>query len=198
MFYRVCDANRSAHSAGIMSSTTNKSSKRGSIAIWIAVFVALTAVVLGVSIGRGSKFLTTSSSSQPEQVPAAVVEESVTSDAANPEETDTVAAVKEQSDTVDSGAFEEVAGDEDVVEVPPEVTETVETKEIPSMPKTSWPELVGVDGEAAKATVEKENTDLSQVVVIPADSMVTMDYREDRVRIFVDEEGKVARAPSIG
>ena len=29
-------------------------------------------------------------------------------------------------------------------------------------------------------------------------AMVTMDFREDRVRVFVAEDGKVARAPRIG
>jgi hypothetical protein len=39
----------------------------------------------------------------------------------------------------------------------------------------------------------RHQTDLSA-----QDAMVTMDFREDRVRIFVDEEGKVVRPPRIG
>jgi hypothetical protein len=36
------------------------------------------------------------------------------------------------------------------------------------------------------------------VHVVPENSMVTMDFREDRVRIFVDGEGKVVSAPTLG
>ncbi len=63
--------------------------------------------------------------------------------------------------------------------------------------KTSWPELVGMDGEAAKAQLESVEPD-KQVFLVPQNAMMTMDYRKDRVRIFVDSEGKVVRAPKIG
>eukprot|EP00539_Tryblionella_compressa_P015231 CAMPEP_0178835808 /NCGR_PEP_ID=MMETSP0746-20121128/11830_1 /TAXON_ID=913974 /ORGANISM="Nitzschia punctata, Strain CCMP561" /LENGTH=67 /DNA_ID=CAMNT_0020498419 /DNA_START=196 /DNA_END=399 /DNA_ORIENTATION=- len=62
---------------------------------------------------------------------------------------------------------------------------------------SSFPELTGLPGEEAKAKIEKEYPSLL-VQVIPEDSMVTMDYREDRVRIFVDASGKVARDPRPG
>ncbi|ESN93030.1 hypothetical protein HELRODRAFT_69476 [Helobdella robusta] len=64
--------------------------------------------------------------------------------------------------------------------------------------KTSWPELVGKCGEEAKAIVLRERPDLSEVEVIRDNSPVTMDYREDRVRIFTDEHGKVSCPPSCG
>jgi len=64
--------------------------------------------------------------------------------------------------------------------------------------KDSWPELVGADGEAAAATIRSERPNLSQVLTVPEDAMVTMDVREDRVRVFVDGTGKVARPPSCG
>jgi hypothetical protein len=66
------------------------------------------------------------------------------------------------------------------------------------MDKRSWPELVGTDGEVAKATVQGENPSITVVQIIPKDSMVTMDYSLTRVRIFVDDDNKVARAPQIG
>ena len=61
----------------------------------------------------------------------------------------------------------------------------------------TFPELTGKPGEEAKATLEKKYPSL-QVSIVPEDSMVTMDYLEDRVRIFVDKDGKVARDPMIG
>ena len=36
------------------------------------------------------------------------------------------------------------------------------------------------------------------VLLVPKDSMVTMDHRDDRVRIFTTDDGKVARPPRVG
>ena len=64
-----------------------------------------------------------------------------------------------------------------------------------------WPELdlVGYTGEDAKFAILAATKDEEMnVIIIPEDSMVTMDYRTDRVRVFVNEEGKVVRQPKIG
>lgn len=65
-----------------------------------------------------------------------------------------------------------------------------------------WPnkDLVGMSGTDAKFAVLAGDKTLleSNVHVIPEDSMVTMDYREDRVRIFVDANGIVVRQPTKG
>ena len=65
-----------------------------------------------------------------------------------------------------------------------------------------WPEknLVGYTGEDAKFAVLAGDETLREenVHVLPEDSMVTMDYREDRVRIFVDGEGRVVSQPTVG
>ena len=69
----------------------------------------------------------------------------------------------------------------------------------------SFPDLIGLSGEDAKTKLEDTgyydpvDGPLTTIQVVPANSMVTMDYRTDRVRIFVDEKsGKVADAPRIG
>ena len=69
----------------------------------------------------------------------------------------------------------------------------------PAMPtkKEEWPELIGASGDQAKAAILKDDSKL-QVDVLPQDAMVTMDYRLDRVRVFVGDDGKVARAPRKG
>ena len=63
----------------------------------------------------------------------------------------------------------------------------------------AWPEkdMVGWIGEDAKAAILAEQSTL-RVIIVPQDSMLTMDYSEDRVRILVDENGKVVRQPRIG
>ena len=64
-------------------------------------------------------------------------------------------------------------------------------------PKNSWPELIGIDGPEAKAKLEAMEPNKT-IVLVPEGHMVTMDYRTDRIRIFLDSEGKVSRAPIIG
>lgn len=63
--------------------------------------------------------------------------------------------------------------------------------------KTSWPELEGVSKEEAEKVISKEEPSLT-IQVLPKDSMMTMDYRTDRVRIMVDKDGKVASTPRVG
>lgn len=65
------------------------------------------------------------------------------------------------------------------------------------MGKSSWPELVGLPGDVAVTTIEKENPLVTAVIVRP-DSVITPDIRCDRVRVFVDANGKVDRVPVIG
>jgi hypothetical protein len=66
------------------------------------------------------------------------------------------------------------------------------------MDKTSWPEVVGTDGATAARTIRGENPSMALVQVLPQDSMVTMDYIPTRVRIFVNDDNKVARTPRTG
>ena len=65
-----------------------------------------------------------------------------------------------------------------------------------------WPDknLVGMAGDEAKAAVLAGDSKLltQNIHVVPHDGMFTMDYREDRVRIFVGDDGKVVRQPEIG
>ena len=63
---------------------------------------------------------------------------------------------------------------------------------------TSWPELVGQSGEDAVAAITASRPDLSQVVAMDEDGMMTMDYREDRVRVMVDGAGIVTQPPCVG
>ncbi|GMI30011.1 hypothetical protein TeGR_g3166 [Tetraparma gracilis] len=60
-----------------------------------------------------------------------------------------------------------------------------------------WPDLVGRVGEEAIAELRKQFPSFSYAL-IPPGRMVTMDHRMDRVRVFVDEEGKVKEVPRRG
>ncbi|CAF0879033.1 unnamed protein product [Rotaria sp. Silwood1] len=59
-----------------------------------------------------------------------------------------------------------------------------------------WPDLVGKDGKEAVEII-KRDTGFTQVHVVPPNAMVTMDYRLDRVRVHVNEQGKVAYPPTV-
>ena len=63
--------------------------------------------------------------------------------------------------------------------------------------KEEWPELVGKSGEEAKEAILKERPELT-VEVLGENSPCTKDYRIERVRVFVNEEGKVAGTPRTG
>ncbi|CAL1530892.1 unnamed protein product [Lymnaea stagnalis] len=61
----------------------------------------------------------------------------------------------------------------------------------------SWPELVGKTfNEAAKKI--KEDYPEAQVIQVAENSMVTMDFRLERVRVFVNAAGVVVQPPTTG
>ncbi|KAK4256382.1 hypothetical protein QN277_009256 [Acacia crassicarpa] len=63
--------------------------------------------------------------------------------------------------------------------------------------KSSWPELVGVEGERAEAAIERENN-LVDAIIVEEGSSVTTDFRCDRVWVWVNSDGIVTRVPKIG
>eukprot|EP00250_Pteridium_aquilinum_P035733 c9873_g1_i1 orf=146-469(+) len=69
--------------------------------------------------------------------------------------------------------------------------------QVNTAPLKAWPELVGLSGEEAKSKILAENPDLN-VLVVPEDSFMTMDFQLKRVRVFVDSNGQVSRAPKVG
>ena len=72
------------------------------------------------------------------------------------------------------------------------------------MPKMSmavrqgpWPKCVGMSGEDCEDYI-KDNAEDVHTEIVPQNSPVTEDFRVDRVRIFVDDEGVVVAAPKKG
>jgi len=64
--------------------------------------------------------------------------------------------------------------------------------------KSIWPELLGKNVENAVNLIKTENSYL-EVIKVQKGSMVTMDYRLDRVRVFYDVESNlVVEIPRIG
>jgi nucleotide-sensitive chloride channel 1A len=63
--------------------------------------------------------------------------------------------------------------------------------------RSAWPELVGQEAGAAMAAISAERPDL-RIERVEEGAMVTMDMREDRVRVFVAADGTVGMQPAIG
>ena len=72
--------------------------------------------------------------------------------------------------------------------------------QLKKQPRREWPELVGKTGEEAREVILATGAaaGVKDVEIVPEDAMVTADFRTDRVRVFVDGSGKVARTPTIG
>ncbi|KAL5542157.1 hypothetical protein UlMin_009867 [Ulmus minor] len=63
--------------------------------------------------------------------------------------------------------------------------------------KSSWPELVGVQGEVAVETIERENPSLNAIIV-PEGSSVILNYDCSRVWVWVNAQNIVKKTPGIG
>ena len=84
-----------------------------------------------------------------------------------------------------------------VVAFDPEAAKSCDEPAMPATNKEEWPELTGKTGEDAKAAILKDDSKL-KVDLLPEGSMVTMDYRTDRVRVFIDNDGQVVGVPRKG
>ncbi|GMP85518.1 hypothetical protein CsSME_00038637 [Camellia sinensis var. sinensis] len=63
--------------------------------------------------------------------------------------------------------------------------------------KTTWPELVGLPAEEAERKIKEEMPEVL-IQVVPPDCLVTMEFIESRVRLYVDSSGKIVNPPIIG
>ncbi|KAM3399694.1 hypothetical protein ACQJBY_004866 [Aegilops geniculata] len=63
--------------------------------------------------------------------------------------------------------------------------------------KTEWPELVGKSVEEAKKVILQDKPE-AWIVVLPVGTIVTMEYRIYRVRLFVDRLDTIAQVPRVG
>ncbi|PKI32172.1 hypothetical protein CRG98_047430 [Punica granatum] len=65
--------------------------------------------------------------------------------------------------------------------------------------KSSWPELLGWNGELAAARIRQENPLVNQATVVRVrDHFVIHNFRCDRVWVWVDDSGVVVYVPKLG
>ncbi|MFE5731966.1 serine protease inhibitor [Streptomyces sp. NPDC056528] len=67
----------------------------------------------------------------------------------------------------------------------------------PAGTKTRWPETLGLPKAWAEKVILRDRPDL-EIVHVPEGALVTMDYRENRVRIVHNPFGLVTQVPTIG
>ncbi|XP_076468221.1 uncharacterized protein LOC143299025 [Babylonia areolata] len=65
------------------------------------------------------------------------------------------------------------------------------------MSKVAWPELTGRPWQEASSFIRKEFPNI-MVQVVRSGMKAKPNERPDRVRIFVDSDGKVTQTPIIG
>ncbi|KAI3964660.1 hypothetical protein MKX01_020477 [Papaver californicum] len=63
--------------------------------------------------------------------------------------------------------------------------------------KSSWPELVGINGKIAAPRIKYENCKVYALVILDG-IFVNLDFRCDMVWVWVNKAGKVVRTPTIG
>lgn len=63
--------------------------------------------------------------------------------------------------------------------------------------ETEWPELVGLPAGQAKKIIEDEGRGFT-VIIVPPNGVTTKDWRQDRVFLYVNEQGYVSRIPKPG
>eukprot|EP00903_Cladosiphon_okamuranus_P010743 g10154.t1 len=64
--------------------------------------------------------------------------------------------------------------------------------------RQTWKDCVGMDAEEAIEVIKTARPDLKRVVKVKEGSMVTMDMRMDRVRVYCDADNIVTRPPRVG
>ncbi|XAR57370.1 hypothetical protein NMG60_11025490 [Bertholletia excelsa] len=74
----------------------------------------------------------------------------------------------------------------------------MEVEKLECKGKSSWPELVGKNGDFAKKVVEKENPHVRAEIITPDVVAITADFSCGRVRVFVDKKYNVRSVPVIG
>eukprot|EP00178_Gracilaria_changii_P025149 TRINITY_DN76954_c0_g1_i1.p2 TRINITY_DN76954_c0_g1~~TRINITY_DN76954_c0_g1_i1.p2 ORF type:complete len:130 (-),score=14.09 TRINITY_DN76954_c0_g1_i1:134-502(-) len=64
--------------------------------------------------------------------------------------------------------------------------------------RQTWNDCVGMDADEAIELIKAARPDLRRVVKVPEGSMVTMDMRHDRVRVYCNDDNIVTRPPRTG
>ena len=201
--------------------TSKRSQKRiGRRIIWIITAVAIVSAAIfgGVYFSKMSKkspLVSQSSDDNNSSVSEADFEHPLTTETADKQvqatinEDETSTMNQEESETAPESNFGGEKSDigllEDFIDYavendnrPDKKAKDKKEKEEDSQPM-QWPDLVGMNGDDAKAELERRYGEKTyKIVVMNYNSPTTRDYRLDRIRIFTDDAGVVMKVPRIG
>jgi len=110
---------------------------------------------------------------------------------------DTLLYTNDQHIPVTIGNDSPIIIDISVIRVNQDLIDNDEQTFLNDMEQLSWPEMVGKEGTYAVEYI-KEKSGLTNVFTVSENSPITMDYRTDRVRVFVNEKGIVTQVPRTG
>lgn len=166
------------------------------------LFVAVLAAVVGLTVGLGVG-LTVGGEEARSVAPASNREGSVSENVVPvTNEPDTNVENESKADEaepvevkVDEEEAEPVLDTPEVEDKPPAFSGVVGMGN--SFQNISWPQLVGLPAEEAKQIIEDEDAGYT-VIIVPPGGATTKDLRDDRVFLFANEEGHVARVPRPG
>ncbi|KAL3737121.1 hypothetical protein ACJRO7_025961 [Eucalyptus globulus] len=63
--------------------------------------------------------------------------------------------------------------------------------------RVEWPELVGQNGEKAKAVIEKDNAYVTAILIPVGKAIGFTDFCCNRVYVWIDEKGNVFQMPLV-
>ena len=63
--------------------------------------------------------------------------------------------------------------------------------------QTDFHHLINMKGNEAVDIIKKNHPHIN-VILVNQNAMMTMDYRQDRIRVFVDDNGNVSKLPRVG
>lgn len=154
------------------------------------MLVAVLAAVLGLAVGLGLGLTVGQEEAATRSVaaPASDEAQSTVSESAAVNE-EPIASMEEE--TVD---FEEEPVE---VDSKPPAFGGVVGMGSPSETTIAWPQLLGLPAEEAKKILEDLDEGYT-VVIVPPSGVTTKDLRTDRIFLFTNEEGYVARVPRPG
>jgi hypothetical protein len=191
--------NDSSHDDSGNANANTKQSGRRKVIMLTGIFVVLmiVAITLGVTLGK-PKDDRQQQNQQQNQPPPQEVENTVDLDEQQEVEED-VEEVAPPVKTIAPTTTATVATTDDTTLSDTKVVDGTAEDIVFPPDATSWPLLVGMDGEVAAKLLEEAYPGTYDIYVLSENSLVTLDYNIFRIRIFVsDDTNKVVVTPMVG
>jgi hypothetical protein len=61
-----------------------------------------------------------------------------------------------------------------------------------------WPKCLGMEGSECVSYIQSSASGVEKIEIVPPNAVLLMDFRTDRVRVYVNSEGIVTAIPDRG